>query len=59
LTKGGPGHFTEVLNVAVFLGFSSGRYGFATALGVVIFLLTSVIAFLILKIMSKREVNFL
>ncbi len=58
LTKGGPGHMSEVINVSVFDEFSSGRYGFATALGVVIFFFTSVIAFIVLRVLSKREVDF-
>lgn len=58
LTKGGPGHMTEVINVSVFEEFSSGRYGFATALGVVIFIVTSIIAFLVLRVLNRREVDF-
>ena len=49
---------TEVINVTVFEEFSSGRYGFATALGVVIFILTSIIAFLVLRVLGRREVDF-
>ena len=59
LTKGGPGHMSEVINVSVFDEFSSGRYGFATALGVVIFIFTSMIAFIVLRVLSKREVDFI
>ena len=58
LTKGGPGHRSEVISVSVFDEYSSGRYGFATALGVVIFVLTSVIAFVVLRMLNKREVDF-
>jgi len=59
LTKGGPGHLTEVLNIAVFTQFSAGRYGFATAFGVVIFIFTSAIAFTILRLLNKKKVDFI
>ena len=55
LTRGGPGYATGVLNTAVFYEFSAGRYGFATALGVVIFLITTIVAFAVLRILDRRE----
>ena len=55
LTRGGPGYATGVLNTAVFYEFSAGRYGFATALGVVIFLITSVVAFTVLRVLDRAE----
>jgi raffinose/stachyose/melibiose transport system permease protein len=54
LTRGGPGNATEVLNTAVFNEFSAGRYGSATAIGVVIFILTCVVALSTLAFLSKR-----
>ena len=54
LTKGGPGNVTEVLNTAVFREFSAGRYGSATAIGVVLFLLTTLIALSVLSVLSRR-----
>ncbi len=55
LTRGGPGYTTGVLNTAVFYEFSAGRYGFATALGVVIFLITAIVAFAVLRLLNRRE----
>jgi len=57
LTRGGPGYATGVLNTAVFMEFSAGRYGFATALGVVIFLITTVVAFAVLRLLDRRETD--
>ncbi|MEK0314646.1 carbohydrate ABC transporter permease [Cohnella sp. 56] len=54
LTRGGPGNVTEVMNTAVFREFSAGRYGSATAIGVVLFLLTTVIALSALRLLSSR-----
>lgn len=55
LTRGGPGYATGVLNTAVFYEFSAGRYGFATALGVVIFVITTIVAFAVLRTLDRRE----
>ncbi len=57
LTGGGPGSLTEVLNVAVFHEFSIGRYGMATALGVVIFAITAIIALAIKNAMLRNVVE--
>jgi raffinose/stachyose/melibiose transport system permease protein len=54
LTGGGPGSLTEVLNVAVFREFSMGRYGMATALGVVVFAITATIAVAIKNAMMRN-----
>ena len=57
LTGGGPGGLTEVLNVAVFREFSIGRYGMATALGVVVFAITAIIALSIKNAMLRNVVE--
>jgi raffinose/stachyose/melibiose transport system permease protein len=57
LTRGGPGYATGVLNTAVFFEYSSGRYGMATALGVVIFLITTVVALAVLRALTRRAVE--
>jgi raffinose/stachyose/melibiose transport system permease protein len=57
LTKGGPGKITGVLNTAVFYEFSSGRYGMATAIGMMIFLLTLVVLFLVNGLLSRKEIE--
>lgn len=55
LTNGGPARATEVMNTTIFKEYSSGRYGFSTAMGLVMFLFTTVIAFSMLRAMSKGE----
>ena len=55
LTNGGPARVTEVLNTLVYKEYSSGRYGFSTALGFIMFIFTCVVAFSVLKAMSREE----
>ncbi|MDL2293338.1 sugar ABC transporter permease [Ruminococcaceae bacterium OttesenSCG-928-D13] len=55
LTNGGPARATEVMNTVIFKEYSSGRYGFSTAMGLVMFVFTAVIAFSMLRAMSKEE----
>lgn len=57
LTGGGPGRLTQVIQVAVFREYSLGRYGMSTALGVVLFIITAVIALLIKNKMSSKEIK--
>ncbi len=53
LTNGGPAGATEVLNTSVFKEYSSGRYGFSTALGLVMFVFTCAVAFSVLRGMNR------
>lgn len=55
LTKGGPGNATEVLNTSVFMEFSSGRFGSSTAFGVVLFLMTTIVALSTLSLLSRKS----
>lgn len=55
LTNGGPARATEVLNTQVYKEYSSGRYGFSTALGLIMFVFTCIVAFSVLKGMSREE----
>lgn len=57
LTHGGPGDITDVLNTVVFREYSFGRYGFSTALGVVLFIITAIISLSMYMFMSKKEVE--
>jgi raffinose/stachyose/melibiose transport system permease protein len=57
LTRGGPGRATSVLNTAVFFEFSYGRYGIATALGVIVFAITLSMGFFALRLLSRTEVE--
>ncbi|TET14755.1 MAG: sugar ABC transporter permease [Actinobacteria bacterium] len=58
LTKGGPGDATDVINTAVFFSFSMGRYGFATALGVIAFTIAMFLSFIVIRVLSRREVEW-
>ncbi len=57
LTNGGPGHMTEVLTTYVFQLYSKGQYGMATALNAILLLITAVAGIIIVKVMSKKEVQ--
>lgn len=56
LTNGGPGYATETLTTALmYRGFTENRYGYASALAVMMMLGIMVISFFQLRILSKRE----
>lgn len=55
LTNGGPARMTEVLNTVIYKEYSSGRYGFSTALGLIMFVFTCIVAFGVLKAMTREE----
>lgn len=57
LTNGGPGHMTEVLTTYVFQLYSKGQYGMATALNAILLIITAVAGIIIVKVMSKKEVQ--
>ncbi|MFC4303757.1 carbohydrate ABC transporter permease [Cohnella boryungensis] len=57
LTNGGPGYDTEVFNTLIFRNFSRGNWGYATASGLVLTLIVSIIAITFLRILRKREVE--
>jgi len=58
LTKGGPGDATDVINTAVFFSFSMGRYGLATALGVIAFVIAIFLSFIVIRVLSRKEVEW-
>jgi raffinose/stachyose/melibiose transport system permease protein len=57
LTNGGPGHFTEVLTTYSYQLYSNGEYGMSTALNTVLLVITAIIGILVVKVMSKKEVQ--
>lgn len=57
LTNGGPGHATEVITTYSYQLYSSGHYGMSTALNTILLLITAVVGVLIVKNMSKQEVQ--
>ncbi|MGB8453825.1 MAG: sugar ABC transporter permease [Anaerocolumna sp.] len=57
LTNGGPGHATEVLTTYSYQLYSGGQYGMSTALNTVLLVITACIGILVVKVMSKKEVQ--
>ena len=57
LTNGGPGHATEVVTTYSYQLYSSGQYGMSTALNTVLLVITAVIGVLVVKTMSRQEVQ--
>lgn len=53
LTNGGPGDATAVINTLIYTEYGSGRLGMASALGVVIVVITTVIAAVLQIFMSR------
>ena len=58
LTNGGPGRMTEVINTAIFKEFALGYlWPVGTALSTLLFVFMVVVSVLLLKMMSKRELE--
>ena len=57
LTNGGPGHATEVLTTFAFQLYSKGQYGLATAMNAILLGITAVIGIVVVKVMTKQEVQ--
>lgn len=57
LTNGGPGHATEVITTYSYQLYSSGQYGMSTALNTILLIITAIIGVLVVKTMSKQEVQ--
>lgn len=56
MTGGGPGHATETIGtILIQKGFTEGRYGYGSALGIVMFLFIAVISLIQLKYLKGRE----
>ena len=58
LTNGGPGNVTELIATMAFREFSVGNYGFATAMNVILLIMTTVIAALVNLLSRKKEVEY-
>jgi len=56
LTNGGPGYATETVYTAVFREFSKGRYGIATALSTMLFVIMVSFGYFVIRLMHKEEV---
>jgi len=57
LTNGGPGHATEVITTYAYQLYSSGNYGMSTALNTILLVITAAIGVLIVRRMSRQEVQ--
>ncbi len=57
LTNGGPGHETEVLTTYAFQLYSNGQYGMSSAMNAILLIITGVIGVLVVKVMSRQEVQ--
>lgn len=57
LTKGGPGTSSQVLNTMVYRELGAGRYGMGTALGLVLFVIISIVSVLALAFGKSKEVE--
>jgi raffinose/stachyose/melibiose transport system permease protein len=57
LTNGGPGRATDTVYTAIFQDFSKGRYGVATALSSLLFLIMIALGYLVIRLMHREEVS--
>jgi raffinose/stachyose/melibiose transport system permease protein len=57
LTNGGPGRVTDTVYTAVFQDFSKGRYGIATALSSILFVIMVVLGYFTIRLMHREEVD--
>ena len=57
LTGGGPGKITQMVKTIVLNEYSAGRYGIANAMESIMFIATGVIAYFLLKLFQRKEVQ--
>lgn len=57
LTRGGPGHATEVVFTAVFDEFSKGRYGVGTALSSLLFIVMTAAGIFIVQRLTRNTIE--
>lgn len=57
MTNGGPGNATQVLNTYIYKEFSKGTLGRSSAASLLLFLMISVVAILVDRALTKREVE--
>jgi raffinose/stachyose/melibiose transport system permease protein len=55
LTNGGPGYATDVVYTSVFKEFGQGRYGVASALSTVLFIIMLVSGYFVIRLMTRKE----
>jgi raffinose/stachyose/melibiose transport system permease protein len=57
MTKGGPGFTTDLIASIIYKQYTSGYYGLATAGNVILFLVVSVLAFPLYRLLTHHEVD--
>lgn len=57
MTKGGPARASEVLSIFVLEKYGTGRYGIATAISLILFLVIAFIAIPLIMFLRKREAH--
>lgn len=57
LTNGGPGRATDTVYTAIFEDFSKGRYGVATALSSLLFVVMVFLGFFVIRLMHRKELE--
>jgi raffinose/stachyose/melibiose transport system permease protein len=55
LTNGGPGRVTDTVYTAIFSDFSKGRYGVATALSSLMFVIMVFLGYFVLRLMHREN----
>lgn len=55
LTNGGPGRATDTVYTAIFDEFSKGRYGVATTLSTLLFLIMIVLGYFVIRLMHRED----
>ncbi len=54
LTNGGPGYATDVVYTSVFKEYGQGRYGVASALSTVLFIIMIVFGYFVIRLMTRK-----
>ncbi|WP_308466633.1 carbohydrate ABC transporter permease [Rathayibacter soli] len=54
-TAGGPGGTTELLNIFIFRTFGQGLFAQATTMSLALFLMVTILAFPVIRVLRKRE----
>jgi raffinose/stachyose/melibiose transport system permease protein len=57
LTNGGPGRATDTVYTAIFQDFSKGRFGIATALSTLLFMVMIVLGYFVIRLMHREEIG--
>ena len=55
MTNGGPGYATEVISTEIFKAFSRGQYGLGTAVSTVLFLITLVAGYAVIRLLERAR----